>query len=276
MSSSWQIAILGCYALAAVLFAFDRYQPGTRASHLGLLALGAGAILHALLLAASGIQAGNIPVADVGQALSFLAWLTALVGLVMIVRSRMVVVGAFLAPAVTIAFAAASILMLKDARIVIPGPLRSVWLPIHVTLAILGYTMFVLAASVSIVYLAFEKRLKAKRARGPIEDGLPSLEKLDRINYRLLGWGFAMLSLAIISGAIWADATWGHFWSWDPKESWSLVIWILYAGLLESRLTVGWRGRRAAALTIVVFGVLVGSFVGLNLIFPGKHGGSFG
>ncbi len=276
MSSTWQIAILASYALAAVLFAFDRYQPGTRSPRLGLIALGVGAILHALLLAASGIQAGNIPVADVGQALSFLAWLTALVGLVMIVRSRMVVIGVFLAPAVTIAFAAASILMLKDARIVLPGPLRSVWLPIHVTLAILGYAMFVLAASVSIVYLAFEKRLKAKRARGPIEDGLPSLEKLDRINYQLIGWGFVMLSLAIISGAIWADATWGHFWSWDPKESWSLVIWILYAALLESRLTVGWRGRRAAALTIVVFGVLVGSFVGVNLIFPGKHGGSFG
>ena len=276
MASLWQIAILFCYALAAVLFAFDRSKPGTRVASYGLIALGVGAILHAFLLAASGIQAGNIPVADMGQALSFLAWLTALLGLVMIVRSRMVVIGAFLAPAVTIAFAAASIMMMKDARIVMPEALRSVWLPIHVTLAILGYTMFVLAASVSIVYLAYEKRLKGKRARGPMEDGAPSLEKLDRINYRLLAWGFAMLSLAMLSGAIWADATWGHFWSWEPKESWSLVIWILYAALLESRLTVGWRGRRAAALTIVVFTVLVGSFVGVNLIFPGKHGGSFG
>jgi cytochrome c-type biogenesis protein CcsB len=276
MASLWQIAILFCYALAAVLFALDRSKPGTRVASYGLIALGVGAILHAFLLAASGIRAGNIPVADVGQALSFIAWLTALAGLVMIVRSRMVVIGAFLAPAVTIAFAAASIMMMKDTRIVMPEALRSVWLPIHVTLAILGYTMFVLAASVSIVYLAYEKRLKAKRARGPMEDGAPSLEKLDRINYRLLAWGFAMLSLAMISGAIWADATWGHFWSWEPKESWSLVIWILYAALLESRLTVGWRGRRAAALTIVVFTVLVGSFVGVNLIFPGKHGGSFG
>ena len=276
MGSSWQIAILACYALAAIFFALDRYLPGTRLARFGLVALGAGAVLHAFLLAASGIQAGNIPVADVGQALSFLAWVTALAGLVMIVRSRMVVIGAFLAPAVTIAFAASLILMLKDARIVLPESLRSVWLPIHVTLAILGYTMFVLAASVSIVYLAYEKRLKAKRGLREIEDGAPSLEKLDRINYRLLGWGFAMLSLAIVSGAIWADATWGHFWSWEPKESWSLVIWILYAGLLESRLTVGWRGRRAAALTIVLFSVLVGSFVGVNLIFPGKHGGSFG
>ena len=159
---------------------------------------------------------------------------------------------------------------------VFPDSLRSAWLPIHVTLAFLGYAMFVLAASVSLVYLAYESRLKAKRPLTASGQSMPSLEKLDRINYRLLGWGFVMLSLAIVSGAIWADATWGHFWSWEPQESWSLVIWILYAGLLESRLTVGWRGRRAAALTIVVFTVLVGSFVGVSLIFPGKHGGSFG
>ena len=118
----------------------------------------------------------------------------------------------------------------------LPATLRSVWLPIHVTLAILGYAMFVLAASVSLVYLVYESKLKSKRALGPANEGAPSLEKLDRINYRLLGWGFLMLSLAIVSGAIWADATWGHFWSWEPEESWSLVIWILYAGLLESRL----------------------------------------
>ena len=79
-----------------------------------------------------------------------------------------------------------------------------------------------------------------------------------------------MLSLAIVSGAIWADATWGHFWIWEPQESWSLMIWLLYAGLLESRLAAGWRGRRAAALTIAVFTVLLGSFLGVSLAFPGQ------
>jgi cytochrome c-type biogenesis protein CcsB len=139
-----------------------------------------------------------------------------------------------------------------------------------------GYAFFVLAAGVSVVYLVYERRLKAKRALLDADEGAPSLEKLDRLNYHLLGWGFLMLTLAIVSGAIWADATWGHFWSWEPQESWSLVIWLLYAGLLESRLTAGWRGRRVAALTIVVFSVLVGSFVGVNLVAPGKHGGNFG
>ncbi len=239
------------------------------------LALGAGASFHALDLVARGIQAGNFPVANFAESLSFLAWLVALVALVMIVRLRMAIIGAVIGPIVTVASLVAFMTM-QTTRLVLPESLRSVWLPIHVTLACLGYSMFVLATVVSLVYLVYESKLKAKRVMRPANSDVPSLEKLDRINYRLLGWGFILLSLAIISGAIWADATWGRYWNWEPVESWSLVIWILYAGLLESRLTVGWRGRRAAALTIVVFTVLVGSMVGVILASPGKHGGTFG
>ena len=105
---------------------------------------------------------------------------------------------------------------------------------------------------------------------------MPSLEKLDRINYRLLAAGFVLLTLAILSGAIWADATWGRFWSWEPQETWSLIIWLMYGALLEFRLTAGWRGRSVAALTLLVFVLLAGSFVGVSLVEPGKHGGSFG
>lgn len=239
------------------------------------LALGAGATFHALDLVARGIQAGNFPVANFAESISFLAWLIALVTLVMIVRLRMAIIGAVIGPIVTVASLVAFMTM-QTTRLVLPESLRSVWLPIHVTLACLGYSMFVLATVVSLVYLVYESKLKAKRMMRPANSDVPSLEKLDRINYRLLGWGFLLLSLAIISGAIWADATWGRFWNWEPVESWSLVIWILYAGLLESRLTVGWRGRRAAALTIVVFTVLVGSMVGVILASPGKHSGTFG
>ncbi len=275
MDTLWLLPALACYALSAALFVFDRLSGRTQATGYAVAILGAGVVFHAFDLTARGLQAGNIPVANFAQALSFLAWLTALAGLLMIVRLRLAVIGAFVAPAVTLALGAASLTM-SSGRVVLPASLRSVWLPIHVTLAILGYAMFVLAASVSIAYLAYESRLKSKRAIGPANEGAPSLEKLDRINYRLLGWGFIMLSLAIVSGAIWADARWGHFWSWEPIECWSLAIWVLYAGLLESRLTIGWRGRRAAALTLVVVSLLVVSIVGVYLSFPGKHGGSLG
>jgi cytochrome c-type biogenesis protein CcsB len=214
-------------------------------------------------------------VTNFGQALIFLAWLTAIAGLIVIVRLRMPVIGIYVAPIVMVVLAVGAA-TIQTARLAMPQSLRSAWLPVHVTFALLGYALFVLAAIVSLVYLVYERRLKAKRPLLPTDERTPSLEKLDRISYRLLGWGFLMLSLAIVTGAIWADAIWGHFWSWDPAETWTLLIWILYAGLLESRLTVGWRGRRAATLTIAVFTVLVGSFVGVSLMAGGKHGGNFG
>jgi cytochrome c-type biogenesis protein CcsB len=275
METLWLTPALACYALAAALFVIDRIRGVSRVRGYAVALLAAGAVSHAFDLTARGLQAGNIPVTNFAESLSFLAWLVALAGLVMIVRFQMAVIGAYVGAAVTVALVASSLTM-RGGRFVIPATLRSVWLPIHVTLAFLGYALFVLAATVSLVYLAYEKRLKAKLPMDPAEARAPSLEKLDRINFHLLGWGFVLLSFAILSGAVWADATWGHFWSWESKESWSLAIWILYAALLESRLAIGWRGRRAAALTIVVFTVLVGSFVGLSLIFPGKHGGSFG
>jgi cytochrome c-type biogenesis protein CcsB len=278
MNALWLVGALLCYGFAAAGFVLDRTgfkgSKRTWAETAGLL-LGAGAALQTADLVLRGWQAGNIPVTNFAQSLCFLAWLTALSGLALIVRLRMIVVGVFVSPIVFVALLVA-IAITKEGRLVVPVSLRSAWLPVHVTLAFLGDALFVLAAGVSLVYLVYERRLKAKRPLGPSDQRTPSLEKLDRINYRLLGWGFLMLSLAIVTGAIWADTTWGHFWSWEPQESWSLLIWFLYAGLLESRLTVGWRGRRAAALTIVVFTVLVGSFIGVSLVTPGKHGGSFG
>jgi cytochrome c-type biogenesis protein CcsB len=275
MNTAWLIPALACYALSAAGFAIERAGMLPRLARWATPMLAAGAALQTGDLLTRGIQAGNVPVANFGQSLVFLAWLTALAGLVVIVRMRMPVIGVYVAPIVFVVLALEAATM-RQKHLAMPPTLRSVWLPIHVTFALLGYALFVIAAGVSLVYLVYEKRLKAKRPLMPTDECTPSLEKLDRINYRLLGWGFLMLSLAIVTGAIWADATWGRFWSWEPAESWTLVIWFLYAGLLESRLTVGWRGRRAAALTIVVFTVLIGSFVGVSLLAPGKHGGNFG
>lgn len=275
MKLLWLIPALACYALSGAGFILDRSGVRARFTASATILLAAGAALQTIDLVHRALLTGTMPVTDFDQSLAFLAWITAIAGLALIMRFRMPVVGAFIAPIVFVALGVAMAATQRH-RLTVPEALRSAWLPIHVTLAFLGYAMFVLAASVSVVYLIYEHRLKAKKTIRAADNLAPSLEKLDRINYHLLGWGFLMLSLAIVSGAIWADTTWGHFWSWEPQEFWSLVIWLLYAALLESRITVGWRGRRAAALTIVVFTVLVGSFLGVSLINPGKHGGSFG
>jgi cytochrome c-type biogenesis protein CcsB len=275
MNLFWVLLALSCYFVSAAVFATERESVTNRRGNEAALLLGAGALLQLIEFVAGALQTGNLPVTNFGESLSFLAWLTALAGLILIVRFRMQVVGTFVAPIVFVVLGAATLTM-RDRRLTVPVTLRSAWLPVHVTLAFLGYALFVLAAGVSLVYLVYERRLKAKRLSLNDRGSAPSLEKLDRVNYHLLGWGFLMLTLAIISGAIWADTIWGHFWSWEPQESWSLVIWVLYAALLESRLTIGWRGKRAAALTIVLFSVLVGSFLGVSFVTPGKHGGTFG
>jgi len=275
MNPLWLVPALVCYLAAAAGFILERAGSRVRRGREATIALAAGALMQTAALATSGIRAGNIPVTDFAESVCFLSWLTAIAGLILIVRFRIAVIGAFVAPLVLVATAIAAATMRRQ-QLRIPGALRSAWLPVHVTLAFAGFALFLLAAAVSVVYLIYERRLKAKRPLAPADERAPSLEKLDRINYHLLIWGFLMLTLAIITGAIWADATWGHFWSWEPQESWSFVIWLMYAGLLESRLTAGWRGRRVAALTIVVLTVLIGSFVGVSLLNPGKHGGSFG
>jgi cytochrome c-type biogenesis protein CcsB len=275
MNLFWPLLALTCYFASAAVFATERVGVPARWRNEAATLLGAGALVQLIEFADGALQTGNLPVTNFGQSLSFLAWLTALAGLIVILRFRMQVVGTFVAPIVFIVLGVATLTM-GDRRLTVPAKLRSAWLPVHVTLAFLGYALFVLAAGVSLVYLVYERRLKAKRLALGAGGATPSLEKLDRVNYHLLGWGFLMLTLAIVSGAIWADTIWGHFWSWEPQESWSLVIWLLYAALLESRLAIGWRGRRAATLTIILFSVLVGSYLGVSLVTPGKHGGSFG
>jgi cytochrome c-type biogenesis protein CcsB len=279
MHDPWMIIpALACYALSAAGFTTDRNASGTfnlRRSKLAVAALAGGILLQTADLFVRGLHMGNVPVTNLPQSLAFLTWLTALAALVLILRLKLDVIGAFVGPAAVVVLTVAAV-MTRPGRLMMPASLRSAWLPLHVTLALLGYALFVLAAGVSAVYLTYEKRLKAKRLPGPADNRTPSLEKLDRVNYHLLGWGFLLLSLAIVTGSMWADVTWGRYWSWEPLETWSLVIWLLYAAVLESRLTVGWRGRRVAALTIIVFSVLIGSFIGVSLLTPGKHGGNFG
>jgi cytochrome c-type biogenesis protein CcsB len=275
MITPWTLAALLGYVAAAGAFAAGLWSPRERLTSWGTTALALGAGFQAVDLFLGALKAGNMPVVNFAQSLAFLAWVTALAGLVTIVRLRLVLVGAVVAPAVTIALGAACLAAENGDRS-FPQALRSAWLPVHVTLAFLGQALFVLAAGVSLLYLLKESRLKARRPLEIPDSRLPSLESLDRINYRLLVWGFVLLSLAIVTGALWAAATWGRFWSWEPVELWSLVLWVLYAALLQSRLAIGVRGRRAARLTIALFAVLLCSYLGVNLLIPGKHGGSFG
>ena len=120
------------------------------------------------------------------------------------------------------------------------------------------------------MYLLQERELKKKRF-GLFYTRLPSLEALDNLNNHCLAVGFPLLTLGIITGSIWAKQAWGTYWQWDPKETWSLITWFIYAALVHARLTVGWRGRKAAWLSIVGFLAVLFTFLGVNLILGGLH-----
>jgi cytochrome c-type biogenesis protein CcsB len=120
------------------------------------------------------------------------------------------------------------------------------------------------------MYLLQERMLKSKKF-STLYHRLPPLEALDSINYKCLTFGFPLMTMGIISGAVWAESAWGTYWSWDPKETWALITWFLYAALLHGRLTVGWRGRRAAIFAIIGFICLLFTFLGVNLLLSGLH-----
>ena len=263
---------LVAYLVAAVGLSLYLLSLRPAAYRMGTFGLATAFAAHGASILGRSLAAGHLAVTTEYEALSFFACLTVGVYLGVQLRYRLPAVGAVVAPlAFTVTLA--SFAFYAGVR-ELPPNLRSAWLPVHVTAAFLGNAVLALAFCVSLVYLFRERQLKAKRAGG-LSSRLPSLEALDALNYRALAWGFPLLTLGIVTGALFAKHTWGRFWSWEEREIFSLVTWILYAGLLEARMVIGWRGRRAATVTIVAFMVVLVSFVFGHMIFPGKHGGSF-
>ena len=232
--------------------------------------LWAGAATHTLAIGVRSLAAGHLAVTTLDESLSFLALL--LVGIFLFVQLRrpLVALGAVVSP-LAFGLTLAADAVYRGAR-PLPPVLDSAWLPVHVTLSVLGDAVFGLAFSASLLYLAQERRLK--RGRGALRH-LPSLETLDRLNYACLVWGLILLTLGIVTGIVWAHSAWGRFWSSDPKLVFSLITWGIYVVLLQGRMTAGWRGRRAATLTIAGFAVIVLSLVGVNVLALGQHGRAF-
>lgn len=260
---------LGLYLLAAAGFVTHLMvvQDLPRRIALGLLGGAFGCHTAALLIRAA--QLGAAMVRSSHDQLSFLAWVTVGLALALQLRYQLAIVGALVSP---LAFLVTlSAFLVYSGVHSLPRGLENAWVPAHVAPAFLGYAIFAVAFCISLVYLLQENQLKGKRRSGMFRR-LPSLEALDELNFRFVAWGFALFTVGIISGSLLAKMMWGTFWSWEPVQVLSLVSWILYAALLHARSS-GWRGRRAATLTIVGFALLVASFIGLNF---GRHSGTFG
>jgi cytochrome c-type biogenesis protein CcsB len=140
--------------------------------------------------------------------------------------------------------------------------LQSNWLTAHVVTCFIGYAAFAVGFAASGAYL-----LKGGKGEGL----LPSGKVLDDVAYRAVAVGFPFLTMGILTGAIWANYAWGTYWSWDPKETWSLITWLVYAAYLHARFTAGWRGQRLAWLSAVGFAAVVFTYWGVNFVLSGLH-----
>ncbi len=148
--------------------------------------------------------------------------------------------------------------------------LKSTWLVIHVSAAIISGGVFLLANAIAAAYLYLDS-MEAKGERTAWAKRLPSLVDLDQLSYRLVAFVFPLWTFAVIAGAIWAESAWGRYWGWDPKETWAFITWVAYAAYLHARVTIGWRGRKAAWLCLFAGSTFLFNYVYVNVWGTGKH-----
>ncbi len=223
---------------------------------------------HTLTFFATWLKTGHSPVLTIYDGLSFFAWVMAGTYLIFQLKTKTRVLGAFVAPASFVFLTMAST-GLGD-PVTIPAILKNGLVPLHAIPAVIGEALFAVASLAGLMYLIQDNLIKHKKTSRFIKY-LPSLRDLDRVNHACLLWGFPLLTLGILAGAIWARVAWGSLWQWDPKLMWTSAAWVVYALLLHQRLAIGWRGHKAALFSFMAFALLLFAFVIEKAFFTTIH-----
>lgn len=215
---------------------------------------------------------GHAPLTNMYESLVFFAWCISLFYLFMEFKFQNRVIGAFVMPFAFTAMAYASFAKGVNQEIspLIPA-LQSNWLIAHVITCFIGYGAFAMAAGLGVMYLLKKSALNRKLAADTLTGSLPELRFVDDMTHKTIVFGFLWLSAGIITGAIWANEAWGTYWSWDPKETWSIITWFVYASTLHARFTRGWTGSRIAWLAIIGFVSVFFTYFGVNYLLSGLH-----
>ena len=229
---------------------------------LGFLLLTAGVIFRGI--SADRVPWGNMYEFSITGALAFSgAYLFALK------KYKLRWLGLPVSLAVLLTLGTAITLLYRPSAPLVPA-LKSTWLVIHVSAAIISGGVFLLANSIAGAYLILD-RYEQKGVRPIWAQKLPSLEVLDNLSYRLVALVFPLWTFAVIAGAIWAESAWGRYWGWDPKETWAFITWVAYAAYLHARVTVGWRGRKAAWLCLFAGSTFLFNYIYINVWGTGRH-----
>lgn len=261
------------YGLAACLYTFAWVfkkpvagRLATGVSLVGLVGNAAGIIVRWVESYSLGI--GHAPLSNLYESLIFFSGTIVLLYLFIEQKYKNRTIGAFATPLAFLALAYASLSPNISDRIqpLLPA-LKSNWLIAHVMTCFVGYAAFAIAFGISIMYI-----FKQRNDGGAVAllERLPNPGILDELTHQLVMFGFLFLTAGIITGAVWANSAWGRYWGWDPKETWSLITWFVYATLLHARLMRGWRGRRIALISIFGFAAVIFTYFGVNYL-PGLH-----
>jgi cytochrome c-type biogenesis protein CcsB len=274
MNSSILLSITTwAYGLAAFLYimglVFKASRPAklaTWVSVLGLAVNTSGIVMRWVESYEMGI--GHAPLSNLYESLVFFAWTIILIYLVIERRYGTRIFGVFVTPLAFLAMAYASFSTSVSSRIepLLPA-LKSNWLIAHVVACFIGYAAFAIAFGISIMYLMKQRK---QGDEGGFLARFPKSEDLDDLSHRMTLFGFLFLTAGIITGAVWANSAWGRYWGWDPKETWSLITWFIYATLLHARMMHGWHGKRIAYLSMIGFAAVLFTYFGVNLL-PGLH-----
>jgi cytochrome c-type biogenesis protein CcsB len=245
------------------------YKRTERAARIATALMALGFLLLLAGVIARGISNGHVPWGNMYEfsitgALAFTgAYLIALR------KYDLRWLGLFISLGALLTLGTAITLLYRDSAPLVPA-LKSTWLIIHVVAAIISGGVFLLSNVIAGAYLYLDN-LERKGGRPAWLRRLPELEVLDQLSYRLVAFVFPLWTFSVIAGAIWAESAWGRYWGWDPKETWAFITWVAYAAYLHARVTVGWRGRRAAWLCIFAGSTFLFNYVYVNVWGTGKH-----
>lgn len=234
-----------------------------------------GFVFHLAGTLGRGIAAGRVPWANLYEFAMIGTLLIIAVYLAMLIRIELRYLGAFIVGLVVVLLGAATINFYVDITPLM-DPLKSAWLVIHTFVASLSTAFFALAFALSVLQLMQTRRERrvaegAKRAGPKYLRTLPDAAGLEGLAYRFTVIGFVFWTFTLIAGAIWAQDSWGRYWGFDVKETWTFIIWVLYAGYIHARATRGWRGTRSAWLSIIGFCSVLFNFTIVNVFFKGLH-----
>ena len=216
--------------------------------------------LNTAYIVARGIVAHRLPLANQFEFATAFAWCIGLLAILLQRRTQEAWLGALTSAAAFLILSFAALQPRKVSELM--PALRSAWFAFHIGSAVFSYSGFMIAACVSLRYMMLCKKESTEPGQ---------LEKLDYLSYRMIAFGFLMLTVTILTGCIWAEQAWSAFWTWDPKETWALITWLIYAAYLHLRLQRKWQGKRMAIYALVGIVCVLFTFIGVNILFTGLH-----